>query len=217
MKTNHTDITIVLDRSGSMASVAPDTIGGFNRFLDDQQKAPGTAAITLHQFDHEFETVLDAKPIGEAKPLDGTTFVPRGNTALMDAIGRAITGTVSRLEKTPDADRPEKVVFVIVTDGQENASREFNHAKVHEMITHQKEKYQWEFVFLGANQDAIKAAGNIGIQAANAMTYAHNKAGTVAAFASTSNNLMRMRSGATTTMDYSAEDRLKQTRAGVSK
>lgn len=194
-----------------MSAVANDTIGGFNRFLEDQQKAPGTAAITLHQFDDQFETVLKAVDVKSAQPLTHQTFVPRGNTALLDAIGRAIGDTGARLAAGPS----EKVVFVIITDGQENASHEYNQAKVHEMIEHQRDKYQWEFVFLGANQDAIKAATNLGMNAANAMTYAHNAAGTSQAFAAVSGNLSAMRSGTKRSMSYTDEQRLEQKKAGA--
>lgn len=216
MKQNHTDITIVLDRSGSMASVADDTIGGFNRFLADQRNAPGTAAITLHQFDDQFETPIKAQDVKLAPELTGKTFVPRGNTALLDAIGRAIGDTGLRLQSLAENDRAEKVVMVIITDGQENASHEYNHAKVFEMISHQRDKYKWEFVFLGANQDAIKAATNLGMPAGNAMTYAANSKGTRAAFASTSANLTAMRCCASVSMAYSDKDRDEQAKAAAS-
>lgn len=214
MKDNHTDITIVLDRSGSMAAVADDTIGGFNRFLEDQRKAAGTASITLHQFDHEFETPIKAQDVKFARGLDHETFVPRGNTALLDAIGRAIVDTGNRMKAAGDQ-YAEKVVLVIITDGQENASREYDRAKVFEMISHQREKYKWEFVFLGANQDAIRVAAGFGVLSANAMTYASNAKGTSAAFASTSANLRAMRGGASASMAYSDDDRDKQTKAGA--
>ena len=216
MKQNHTDITIVLDRSGSMASVADDTIGGFNRFLTDQRNAPGSAVITLHQFDDQFETPIKAQDVKTAPELTGKTFVPRGNTALLDAIGRAIGDTGSRMQALSENDRAEKVVMVIITDGQENASHEYNHAKVFEMIGHQRDKYKWEFVFLGANQDAIKAATHLGMAAGNAMTYAANSKGTNAAFASTSANLRAMRCGASASMAYSDKDRDEQSKAGAS-
>lgn len=214
MKTNHTDITIILDRSGSMSSVADDTIGGFNRFLSDQQAAPGTASITLNQFDDQFETVLNGVEIHSAKSLDRTTFVPRGYTALFDAIGRSITDTGARIEAMPESERPEKVVCVIITDGHENASREFIKPKVMEMIQHQREKYQWEFVFLGANQDAIAAAKGFGIAASNAMSFAGNGQGVTAAFASTSRNLQQYRAGGQS-MAYSTQDRQEQLKAGA--
>ncbi len=215
MKNQHTDITIVLDRSGSMASVASDTIGGFNRFLEDQQKAPGTANISLHQFDHEYKTVLNGVDVKSAPNLSSSSFVPRGSTALTDAIGRSIVDTGARIDRLNDADKPEKVVFVIITDGQENASKEYNQAKVHEMITHQRDKYAWEFVFLGANQDAIKAATNMGITRGAAMTYASNSVGTTAAFAAVACNLVQMRSGKSKSMDYTDEQRRKQRDAGA--
>lgn len=215
MKTNHTDITIVLDRSGSMQSVADDTIGGFNKFLEDQQRAPGTATITLNQFDDVFEHVIEAKPVGDAKPLNRETFQPRGSTALLDAIGRSINETGKRLESMPENDRAEKVVFVIITDGHENASRDFSSQRINEMIRHQRDTYQWEFVFLGANQDAITTASKMGIGAANAMTYAANSQGTASAFAATSRNLVQMRCGASKTMAYSDADRQEQWKAGA--
>lgn len=211
MKKNHTDITIILDRSGSMASVAEDTIGGFNRFLEDQRKVPGGASITLHQFDDVFETPISNQDIQKAPLLTGATFVPRGNTALLDAIGRGIGETGSRLSNEP----AEKVVVVIITDGHENASHEYNQAKVHEMIEHQRSKYAWEFVFLGANQDAIKAAANLGVQGANAMTYASNSAGTKAAFASAGSNLTMYRCSMSTNMAFNDKDREDQKKAGA--
>ncbi len=215
MKQNHTDITIVLDRSGSMQSVASDTIGGFNTFLAAQRKAPGTASITLHQFDHEFETPIKAQDVQYAPELNAVTFVPRGNTALLDAIGRAVVDTASRMEAASPDQRAEKVVVVIITDGHENASREYTKAKVLEMISHQREKYSWEFVFLGANQDAIGTGSGLGISAANSMTYAANSVGTTKAFESTGLNLTAMRSGGAASMAYSAKDRSEQLKAGV--
>lgn len=215
MKQNHTDITVVLDRSGSMSSVADDTIGGFNRFLNDQRTAAGTAVITLHQFDHEFETMIKGIDVRSAHELTDKTFVPRGNTALLDAIGRAIGDTGNRMNALPENERADKVVFVIITDGHENASHEYDHAKVFEMISHQRDKYKWEFVFLGANQDAIKAATNLGMAGANAMTYAANSVGTRSAFASTSSNLRSLRAGGQSTMAYSKSDRDAQKLAGA--
>jgi hypothetical protein len=217
MKTNHTDITIVLDRSGSMASVASDTIGGFNRFLDDQKKAEGTATLTLNQFDDQYERAIEPSDIQAVAPLTDETFVPRGMTALLDAIGRSITDTGKRLEEMPEGDRAEKVVMVIITDGFENASSKFTKEKINEMIAHQRDVYGWEFVFLGANQDAIGTATTFGIKGANAMTYAHNAVGTQSAFASTSRNMAAFRAGTSKTMAYSAQDRDDQDKAGVKK
>lgn len=215
MKTNHTDITIVLDRSGSMASVVDDTIGGFNRFLDDQRKAPGTAVITLHQFDDQFETPMKAQDVKSAPQLTARTFVPRGMTALLDAIGRAIGDTGARLQSLDENERAAKVVFVIITDGHENASHEYNHARVFEMIEHQRSRYNWEFVFIGANQDAIKVASKLGMPIGNAINYAANAVGTQAVFGSASSNLVRLRSGNVKSMAFTDEDREKQKKAGL--
>jgi len=211
MKKNHTDITIVLDRSGSMQSIRTDTIGGFNSFLSDQQKAQGTASLSLHQFDDIHDTIYAGVPIGEVKPLTTETFVPRGSTALFDAIGKAINETGARLSK----EAAEHVVFVIITDGGENASKEFKSAQIKEMIKHQTDAYNWQFVFLGANQDAFAAGGNIGVSAGNTMSFAANAAGVNAMYNSTSANLVSMRCGAKSSMAYSDEDRKKQSLAGV--
>lgn len=204
MKTDLTDITVVLDRSGSMSTVVNDTKGGFDHFVDDQKKAPGQANLTLVQFDTEYEFVHKGKPIAE---IPGLTFEPRGSTALLDAIGRAINETGERLKATPEADRPGKVVFVIITDGEENASKEFKKDKINEMIKHQRDAYKWEFVFLGANQDAIQAGADLGVALANSMTYAHNSKGVQAAFHTTSMNLRSFRADAAVDMSYSAQDR----------
>lgn len=215
MKKNLTDITLVLDRSGSMAHVADDTIGGVNRFLDDQKKAPGSATFTLHQFDNEFETVINAKDIQATENLTSKTFIPRGGTALLDAIGRAVKDTGSRLENAKDNERAEKVVFVIVTDGYENASHEYNQKDVFEMIEHQRIKYSWEFVFLGANQEAIKTATGLGMSGANAMNYGANTVGTKSAFKATSSNLRSFRGGQSANMAYSVADKEEQIKAGI--
>jgi hypothetical protein len=215
MRQDATHITIVLDRSGSMCAVAGDTIGGFNKFLADQKAVPGFATLTLAQFDHEYEIVHNSKPVAEVPPLDDKTFVPRGNTALLDAIGRTIVATGATLAGMPEDQRPAKVVFVIITDGQENASREYTRAKVLEMITHQRETYAWEFVFLGANQDAIAAGSSLGISVANSLTYASNAVGTQSAFASASSNTRSYRTGAAKTAAFSDSDRDQQTKAGA--
>lgn len=213
IKTMKTDISIILDRSGSMSSVREDTIGGYNTFLKDQQDVDGEAVWSLYQFDDRFETVVKAKNIKDVEQLTSKTFVPRGNTALLDAIGRVVNETGVRLDQMTD--KPDKVVVVILTDGEENTSREYTRDKVFEMITHQKEKYQWEFVFLAANQDAIAAGRSFGINAGNAMTYAANQVGTQSAFLSTSRNLTSLRKGVTTNMCYTSVDREAQYAAGA--
>ena len=215
MRQDLTEIVIVLDRSGSMSSVATDTIGGFNRFLSDQKAAPGDARLTLAQFDHEYEIVHAGKPIAEVPPLDNTTFVPRGQTALLDAIGRTIDATGARLSATPESDRPGKVLIVIVTDGHENASKEFTRQRVHEQITHQREAYNWQFIFLGANQDAIATGATIGIAADAALSYAANAVGTRSSYESLGSNVKNWRSGRSANANWTAADRQTQRAAGA--
>jgi hypothetical protein len=215
MKENYTDINIVLDRSGSMETVKSDTIGGFNAFLNEQKAVEGKATITLVQFDDIYEEVYKAVNISEAKPLDDQTFVPRGWTALLDAIGRTIIDIGKRLASMKEDERPANVIFVILTDGLENSSREFNSQQISEMIKHQRDVYKWEFVFLGANQDAIVTAGNMGITQANALTYAANPAGTQAAFGSVARNVAAYRMGVAASPAFSDEDREIQKKSGA--
>lgn len=215
MKDNLCDINIILDRSGSMVKVKEDTIGGFNTFLKEQQSAPGEANITLVQFDDNYEVVYEGKSIKDAQPLDENTFVPRGFTALLDTIGKTINTVGARLAATEEKERPGKVVFVILTDGQENASKEFVPGQIAEMISRQKDTYNWEFIFLGANQNAIVTARGIGIAAQDALSYAANAQGTEAAFASMSGNLVSYRAGLTRGASFSTKDRMMQSKAGV--
>lgn len=214
MKKGYTDISIVLDRSGSMDSVKLDTIGGFNSFLKAQKGVPGEATITLVQFDDIYEVVYEGIRLQDAPLLNDQTFVPRGTTALLDAIGRTINATGKRLATLPETERPEKVIFVILTDGYENASREFKVEQINDMIRHQRDVYAWEIVFIGANQDAITSASQMGIQAANALTYAANTVGTQQAFSSLTQNIAAYRTNQKLDMSFSQEDREKQKNAG---
>jgi hypothetical protein len=170
MDLNLTDIVVVLDRSGSMSTLADDTIGGFNSFVDKQRNGAGRARLTLAQFDHEYEVVYERREIESVPHLDRASYVPRGNTALLDAIGRTIHSVRGRIASEVNGEGPSGVVFVIITDGQENASRKFTRAHVLDLIQEQQ-KAGWEFLFFGANQDAIGEAGAIGIGAANAASW----------------------------------------------
>ena len=178
MKDDLIDITLVLDRSGSMASVREDTIGGFNSFLEQQKAVPGSACLSLIQFDDKYEVLYEGRRLQDAPLLSAQTFVPRGSTALLDAVGRTIHSVGVRLAALPERERPGKVLFVVMTDGEENASREFSSGQIFEMITHQREKYQWEVVFIGANQDAIAAGASYGIPQSNVLNFAATPAGT---------------------------------------
>lgn len=181
---NYTHIVLVLDRSGSMSSVRSDTIGGINTFFAEQRKLTDKCTFTLHQFDDKHEYVYQLTPMSAVADLTPSTFVPRGATALLDAIGLEINATGQQLGAMPEPERPAKVLFVIMTDGEENASKEFTNAKIAEMITAQRDIYKWQFVFMGANQNAYATARAYHIPTASTMTYGHNAAGVASASAS---------------------------------
>lgn len=176
MKNDLTQIAVVLDRSGSMSSVREATIEAFNEFVNGQKAVPGDANIMLVQFDSEgpHDVVFD-KPIAEVPKLTLDTFVPRAMTPLHDAMGWTITEVGKKLSAIPESDRPGKVVFVVLTDGQENHSKEFNQKSVAEMVRLQQEKYRWTFIFIGANQDAVLTARGFGISQDTALSYNSNK------------------------------------------
>ena len=215
MKNGYSDITVVLDRSGSMACLVDEVIGAFNTFVDEQQQVAGQASFSLVQFDDRYEVYLDAVDLAKVGRLDRTTYVPRGMTALYDAVGRAIVATGTRLAALDEGERPDKVVFLIQTDGEENASHEYDAATLQAMIRHQQDKYAWEFVFLGANIDAGSVAEEIGIARDKALQYANNADGTRAAFAAVSDNLAGFRRGDRQHMAYAEEDREAQRKAGA--
>ena len=155
MRENSTEMVFVLDRSGSMSGLAADTIGGFNELIEKQKKIEGDAYVTTVLFDHEYEVLHDHVALGEVAPLTDKEYFARGSTALLDAVGRTIDSVGARLAAAPEEERPEHVVFVITTDGRENSSREYTAKQVREMVEHQQQKYSWQFVFLGANMDAV--------------------------------------------------------------
>lgn len=161
MNKNLTEIVLVSDRSGSMSSCLQEAEGGINRFIDEQKTGPGEAKLTLIQFDDVYEVVHDGMPIREVPKYE---LHPRGWTALLDAIGKAMTTVGERLSKANDEDLPGLVVCVIGTDGHENNSKEYTGPQIKEMIEHQQKNYNWQFQFLGANIDAIVAGGLMGIQ-----------------------------------------------------
>lgn len=185
-KPNTTEIIVILDRSGSMASCADDMRGGFDSFIAKQRLEPGECKVTLAQFDHVYEVVYTSRPISQVPPL---VLEPRANTALLDAIGRTITETGDRLRVMPEAERPSRVLCLIITDGMENASTEFRHETIQKMIAHQHDKYQWEFVYLGANQDAFAVAQGFGIT--TSATYEQKTKGGVRAMFSLASNVAR--------------------------
>ena len=177
-----TDITMLTDRSGSMRAIREGTIAGINKFVEDQAKEPGEVAWTFVLFDDPasaagrgefFPNIL--QPIATSKPpvLNEYNYVPAGDTALVDAVCLLIDATGQRFAAMRDEDRPSKVLFVIMTDGKENASKRFSRADMNVRIAHQQTKYNWQFVFLGANQDAVAEAQSYGIRQDAARTYQH--------------------------------------------
>jgi Mg-chelatase subunit ChlD len=208
MNDNLTDITVVLDRSGSMIDCKADVIGGYNTFVDAQRDAEGEAKLTLIQFDSDnpHEVVYTARNIQKVPHLTGRTYVPRGTTPLYDALARAIDATGRRLAELPEERRPGKVVFVITTDGYENASREVNQYKVKEMIKHQESKYAWNFVFMGADIDAMAQGSMIGLSVGS--TISIKSANYQEAFCYTAQNLATYRStGAASSLNYTQAQR----------
>jgi hypothetical protein len=191
MRQDLTDLTVVLDRSGSMSACKSDAEGGLNSLIAKQKELPGECTFTLVQFDTVYEFVHRAIPL---RTVPHCQVEPRGNTALMDAVGRAIVETGERLRAMPESERPALVVFVIVTDGLENSSREYTKARVREMIEHQQNVYKWQFTYIGANQDAFAEAGSMGINLAGAADY--DMAAMMPAMMAVSGNVKRMRAAA---------------------
>ena len=177
MKKGLTELVFILDRSGSMSNLVSDTIGGFNSIFMQQTETGGECNVSTVLFDHQYEVLHYRIKIKEIKPITEKEYWVRGQTALLDAIGRTINQAGLELSNTTEEERPEKVMFVIITDGLENASKEYTKEKVKEMIEHQKEKYGWEFVFLGANIDAVDVASQIGIAKNKVANYVPDKAG----------------------------------------
>lgn len=177
MKKNLTELVFILDRSGSMAGLESDTIGGFNSMIEKQKKLEGECIVSTVLFDNDSQVIHDRVNISEVQPMTDREYFVRGCTALLDAIGGAIhhIGNVHKYARKEDV--PEKTLFVITTDGMENASRYYGAEKVKKMVERQKEKYGWEFIFLGANIDAVSEASKIGIGADRSVTFTNDSEG----------------------------------------
>ena len=193
MKKNLTEIVFILDRSGSMAGLEDDTIGGFNAMIAKQQREEGSAVVSIVLFDNESQVIHDRVDIQKIKPMTRNEYYVRGCTALLDAVGGAIhhIGNVHKYAR--EEDRPEKTLFVITTDGMENASRKYTYEKLKTMIERQKEKYDWEFLFLGANIDAAREAARFGIHADHAANYHADKEGTNVIYETVSEAITQVR------------------------
>lgn len=176
MNKNLTEIIFLLDRSGSMSGLESDTIGGFNSFIARQCKLEEDTLLTTVLFDDQYEVLWNGKDATKVK-LTSKEYYVRGTTALLDAVGKTILDVGHRLSTTDEEQRPGNIIFVITTDGMENASREFTYKKVKELINHQQEKYSWEFIFMGANIDAGEEAESLGISKENAFDFEASEVG----------------------------------------
>lgn len=179
MKTNITELVFILDRSGSMSGLESDTIRGYNSLLAKQKKEEGKAVVTTVLFDDEYELLHDRIDIKGITPITGKEYFVRGSTALLDAVGKTIQKIGNAQKHTSEDLRADKVMFVITTDGMENSSHEYTYDKINKMIDRQKTKYNWEFIFLGANIDAIATAARFGINADRAANYHADSIGTI--------------------------------------
>lgn len=204
MKKGYSHITMVIDRSGSMKSIRQATEESINGFINAQREVKGTATFTLLKFDYDFDFVYQMRPLDKV----GSNFQlePRGSTALLDAIGIAIIDTGKALAALAESERPDSVICVIVTDGEENASREFSVTQIKKMIEEQTQKYNWTFLFLGANQDAILTANEFGIGQGNAITFNASAKGVSNVIQATSGYVLAARGGMKG-VTYSANDR----------
>lgn len=212
--TERSHITVILDRTGSMDTIREDVVGGFNAFLGAQQATPHPATFTLVQFDSQdpYEVLQSAVPLAQARPLTLAQYVPRASTPLYDAMGRGILELEAQLAALPDAQRPTKVIFVVVTDGQENASQEFDRARVSALIQ-AKKALDWDFVFLSADLDAFTDAGHLGVDADARIMFKKSRQGNERVWASVAEKVSARRMGVAASVAFTDQDRKLQDEA----
>ncbi|HHV13109.1 MAG TPA: VWA domain-containing protein [Clostridiales bacterium] len=206
MRNDLTQIVCILDRSGSMSTLELDTIGGYNRFIESQKEDQGEAWVTTVLFDDKYELLYDAADIKTVQPMTNKEYYARGMTALYDAIGKTIVDIGHRLAMLAEEERPSKVIVVIITDGQENSSKEYDKDRVKEMITHQTQKYNWQFIFMGANIDSAAEAASIGIDEKFSMDYAATNLGTARVYAGADRAVRQMRGEGRVDAGWNSED-----------
>ena len=194
MKKNLSEIVFILDESGSMGIQIHDVIGGFNTFITQQKEVPGEAIFSLVTFSNDTRVIHDRIDLNKIPDLTTSAYVPGGSTALLDCIGNTINRIGSTLRETKEELRPENIIFVIMTDGEENASKEFNLSKISDMIKHQTDKYSWQFIYMGANQDSFSVAGNMSFSSNNINNYEFNSRGITKAYTTLSADVTNYRS-----------------------
>jgi hypothetical protein len=197
-KENFTSINVIIDRSGSMKNLTNETVSGYNQFVSEQKQVPGEAIFTLCLFNTSLHTPYDCVKISDVPELTAEAYNANGYTALLDAVGSTIDTVGIKLAAMPEEERPSKVIFLIITDGQENSSKEYSRSQVQSMIQNQREKYSWEFVFMGANIDVVKEAQSLGIATKNSMRYTASSAGTKGLYSSVGASMRRYRAASTT-------------------
>ena len=205
MKKGLTEIVFIMDKSGSMSGLEADTIGGYNAFIEKQKKAEGEALVSTVLFSDKSTVIHDRTPLEKVEPMNERQYSVGGCTALLDAMGDAIhhIGNVHKYAR--DEDRPEKTIFVITTDGEENSSSEYGHEQIRKTVKRQQEKYGWEFIFLGANIDAISEAGKLGIRADRAVRYECDGVGTALNFSVLGEAVCGLRAGQVIQRGWSKE------------
>jgi uncharacterized protein YegL len=200
---NKTLIVAILDRSGSMSSIIDDAIGGFNEFLKKQKKQDDEATMTVALFDDRYDLLYNNVDLQKVKKITRDEWSPRGMTALHDAIGKTINDVDTEIKKLKKSERPDKILVAIVTDGWENASREYNGNDIKRLIK-KKEKDDWQFVYIGADQDAFTVGTSFGVKGGNTLSYTNTSAGNVQMFATLSNSTSKLRSAVKGTATYAA-------------
>jgi len=212
MDESYTHVSIILDRTGSMESIRDDTIGGFNVFLNENKQLPGSVTLTLVRFDSQdpYEVIHQFTPITEVPELTRETYVPRAATPLLDAIGRGINDLDQKLALLEDEGKPSGVVFVVITDGQENASKEFRKEQIVKMINEKQEKDDWQLVFLSADLESINDAREYGFRDRSVMSYDKSAGGSRSAWTSLSHSTRNDRRDQKMVFNFSDEDRDQQ-------
>ncbi len=212
MRKDHTHISVILDRSGSMKSIRDDVITGFNAFVNEQKSQPGTATLSLVQFDSvdPYEVLYDAESLEYVGPIDTTVFAPRAKTPLLDTIGRSIIDLELKLARMPHFEIPDRIIFVVITDGKENASREFGREQIATMIDRKQNKEGWQIAFLSADLVAISEAVNLGVSKDSVMAFDKTDMGMTTSWDSVSSRVAAYRGSQASSIAFTDEDRVRQ-------